>query len=446
MNSNNQHLQNVVHGSPGRALTFATMGFFSGFAGVAVFGPLVPRFTHLMHLSPVAAGLLAAIASLTGSILRIPFGAWVDRSGGKKPFLILLILGLVGLAGLIVLLKFDYPHHLAGTYPLLLVLGMLVGSGIATFSVGIGQVSYWFPKARQGGPLGTFAGIGNLGSGLFSLLLPLAVVAFGMIAAFELWFLFLLCVTITYAIFMKDAPSFQLQHKGQTVTPEILKNYGQDIVPHGSALQSLLDAAHIAPTWALVVLYFTSFGGFLALTAWLPTFWHGQYHTALVTGGALTLVFSVLASLVRVPGGSLADRTSIRYALSVNVLTILLGTLIVIFSATFSVALLGTILIALGMGLQNAVVFKLVPHYVPEAVGGAAGWVGGLGAFGGFVIPPIMGALSGLSTGVHEYGAGFWVFAVLAVIDWVVIGWLKHYDRTMRATSGTAVLQSSPMH
>ena len=61
--------------------------------------------------------------------------------------------------------------------------------------------------------------------------------------------------------------------------------------------------------------------------------------------------------------------------------------------ATRSVGLgcAGEMILALGMGFANAAVFKLVPKYSPKAVGGAAGIIGGLGAFGGFAIPPIMG-------------------------------------------------------
>lgn len=39
---------------------------------------------------------------------------------------------------------------------------------------------------------------------------------------------------------------------------------------------------------------------------------------------------------------------------------------------------------AVGMGLQNAAKFKLVPHYVPKAVGGAAGWARGTGSLRDF--------------------------------------------------------------
>ncbi len=41
-----------------------------------------------MHLAPVAIGFLVAMPALSGSLLRIPFAALVDTTGGRKPFLI----------------------------------------------------------------------------------------------------------------------------------------------------------------------------------------------------------------------------------------------------------------------------------------------------------------------------------------------------------------------
>ena len=146
-------------GSPGKALFGATVGFFIGFGAVSLFGPTAHSFIEVMKLTPGQVGILVAIPMLTGSLLRIPFGAWVDNNGGKLPFLILLLLSVVGIAGLYWLLITRYPDHLGqAQYPWLLLFGALGGCGIASFSVGIGQVSYWFPKNRQGWALGTYAG------------------------------------------------------------------------------------------------------------------------------------------------------------------------------------------------------------------------------------------------------------------------------------------------
>ena len=68
------------------------------------------------------------------------------------------------------------------------------------------------------------------------------------------------------------------------------------------------------------------------------------------------------------------------------------------------------------MGSQNAVVFKILPRSVPDAVGAAAGWVGGLGALGGFLIPLAM-SVAGSSTGSTQTAAhGFFVIAGLGAL------------------------------
>jgi NNP family nitrate/nitrite transporter-like MFS transporter len=79
---------------------------------------------------------------------------------------------------------------------------------------------------------------------------------------------------------------------------------------------------------------------------------------------------------------------------------------------------------AIGMGVANAAVFKLVAQEIPEAVGGAAGWVGGLGAFGGFAIPPLMGTIVQVQ-GTEGYANGFVVFIFLAATSLLLVGVLK---------------------
>ncbi|WP_304605687.1 MFS transporter [Actinotalea lenta] len=422
-------LRAQVRGSRAQALWLATLGFFGGFAGVSIFGPLVPKFTDLIGLSPFAAGMLAAIPSLTGSLLRIPFGAAVDRMGGKKPFLTLLVAANLGVVGLLVLLGTSYPDGMAGSYPLLLVLGALIGCGIATFSVGIGQVSYWYPRSQQGGALGTYAGLGNTSPGLSSMLLPLAVGGIGMLGAYSVWFAILLALTLAYLLLIKDAPVFQLRARGVEVPQATLAELGGgETAPGMGAWEGLKHAARIPATWVLTFFYFLSFGGFLAFTSWLPTFWHAMYGSELRTAGLLTASFSLLSALIRVPGGILSDRVSIRFALAGNFVLMLLGTVVLAFSGSFVLSLIATMAVGAGMGLQNAIVFKLLPRYIPDAVGGASGWIGGLGALGGFVIPPVMGIVTGAVGGAVGYARGFLPFAVLVAVALPVVALLHRWD------------------
>lgn len=416
-----------IKGSPEQCLFSATLGFFIGFAAVALFGPTAHKFKEVMELSPVMMGLLVAIPSLSGSLLRIPFGAWVDTSGGRKPFIVLLGLSFVGMASLLALIYFLYPAKLTpGYYPLLLLLGALCGCGIATFSVGIGQVSYWFPQKQQGTALGRYAGIGNMAPGLFSILLPISLAGWGLAGSYLAWLVFLGAGIVIYLATGRNACYFQLLE--ENVPPaearENARKTGQEIFPSGGAMQGLATAARNWKTWVLVAIYFTTFGGFIALTAWCPTYWISLYGQKAAAAGALTAIFSLVASIIRVGGGSVSDRLGGEKTAVGALVTMLLGSIVMTISRTFSLSIVGEIIMGAGIGVANAAIFKLVPQEVKEAVGGAAGWVGGIGAFGGFAIPPLLGLFVRVY-GKTGYSFGFSIFIGLTIIS-LLLAYLLH--------------------
>mgnify|MGYP005846826683 CR=1 FL=1 len=407
-----------IKGSPNEGLFGATLGFFIGFAAVSLFGPTARQFKDVMGLSPVLVGLLVAMPSLSGSLLRIPFSAWVDATGGRKPFLVLLALSILGMLGLFLVIALLYPDRLsASLYPLVLLLGLLCGCGIATFSVGISQVSYWFPQARQGWALGTYAGIGNIAPGLFSFLLPIVLSSWGLAGSYLAWLIFLVVGAGLYYIIGRNAWFFQLRDQGVPVggAKQMAREHGQELFPAGNLLDSLKISAWAWKNWVLVILYFTTFGGFIALTAWLPTYWTSFFAVSVVAAGALTALYSILTSVSRVFGGSVSDWIGGENTAILALATLLVGAVLMTVSHSHPLSVIGESVMALGMGVNNAAVFKLVPQEVPKAVGGAAGWVGGLGAFGGFVIPPVMGVFV-REQGDIGYAWGFVIFIALAIL------------------------------
>jgi NNP family nitrate/nitrite transporter-like MFS transporter len=80
-------------------------------------------------------------------------------------------------------------------------------------------------------------------------------------------------------------------------------------------------------------------------------------------------------------------------------------------------------------------------------VGGAAGWVGGLGAFGGFVIPPAM-AFAVRDLGRQGYPIGFVVFVFLALFS-LTMAWILKYTEEVAVappprTAAPAMAQQAP--
>lgn len=421
-----------VQGTPRRGLIGATAGFFVGFAAVALFGSTAAAFRDAMSLSPLQVGVLIAMPSLSGALLRIPFSAWVDTSGGRKPFLTLLALSACGMAGLLAVLALFYPSRMSvGMYPAILLLALLSGCGIATFSVGAGQVAYWHPRSEQGVALALFAGVGNLAPGIFSMLIPIVLPSLGLTWSYASW-LALLLVGLTYYHFAGvNSWYFQLREKGagDEEARGIARSMGQELFPSGDLKQSLRSSARRWKTWTLVLMYFTTFGGFIALTAWFPTYWTQYFGLTPVYAGLLTALFSLLTSSIRIAGGVLSDRLREggENTAILGLLIMMAGSLVMVNANQYELAIPGCVLLGSGMGISNAAVFKLVPQAIPDAIGGAVGWVGGLGALGGFVIPPAMGfAVSDL--GNRGYAVGFIVFIYLCLASMTAAWVLKYID------------------
>ena len=408
-----------LKGNPNRGLIGATLGFFIGFAAVSLYGPTSAVFKEaFVNLNPVLLALLIAAPNLSGSLLRIPFSAWVDTTGGRKPLIVLLLLSIIGMGGLYIVLAF-FSDNLNQYYYLLFALGLLSGCGIATFSVGVSQASYWFPKSKQGVALGIYGGVGNLAPGIFALLIPnLALPLLGLPGSYLAWLIFLIVGTVIYIKIGQNAWYFQLVDKGinKDEAKEIAsKEYGQELFPKGKASETLLISAKSWKTWALVFIYFTTFGGFLALTGWFPNYWMTYFGLNMKIAGLLTALYSILTSLTRIYGGKVADKNGGEITTIVSLGIALIGAICMTFASTMTLAIIGIILLAIGMGVANAAVFKIVPNAVPEAMGGASGWIGGLGALGGFLIPPVMASFLNRS-GFAGYSQGFSVFIVLIIV------------------------------
>jgi NNP family nitrate/nitrite transporter-like MFS transporter len=145
-------------------------------------------------------------------------------------------------------------------------------------------------------------------------------------------------------------------------------------------------------------------------------------------------VYSLTASGIRVFGGALTDKFGGERTAILSLAVTLSGALLLTLSHIYALSITGMVLLAIGMGVSNAAVFKLMPQYVPQAVGGAAGWIGGLGAFGGFAIPPVLGEFV-RSQGISGYAMGFVSFIILAALSLgLAYGLKRSHAHQTRAT------------
>jgi NNP family nitrate/nitrite transporter-like MFS transporter len=386
--------------TPGRStprwmvLTLSTVAFTLMFNVWLMLGVLAPKIKETMGLSPSQVEWLIATAILSGSLLRLNFGIWADRYGGRNVMIALMLLTTVP----------TYLFSRASSYPEMLACALFFGLAGNSFTIGIAWNSVWFPPEQKGLALGTF-GAGNVGAsgtkllvGLFPAILT-AVPAAGLlgglipggwrfIPAFYT-ILLLLMVVVTLAL----APS-------------------SDPTPgRGRPLSEMLSPLCHLRVWRFSLYYVVVFGAYVALSGWLPTFYQETFHIPLRTAALLTATFIFPASLLRPLGGWLSDRYGPRvvtYAVFV-VMALALVALSVPYRTYWGVSyrlgpgLFATLMfvVGCGMGIGKASVYKYVPDYFPEDVGAVGGLVGMLGALGGFFLPPVFGTL-GRATGVPQ--------------------------------------------
>lgn len=418
-----------VTGSPTRGLTMATFAFFAGLTTIVFYGVAGPTFRDSLGISGALLGLLLSSPHISKVLLRVPFGAWVDEIGGRKPFLILFALTLAGIGGLVGTLFLFYPDDFGShLYVPLLVFGILAGSGGATFSVGIAQTSYWFPEEKQGFAMGAFAGAGNIGPGVMNYLIPVLIGVGGLTLAYTGWLAIVTVIAGLYAVFGVNPYYFQLVQKDieKEEAKELAREIGQEVFPSGGTKESLKESSLNRWTWVLVFLYTVSYGGgFTALSTWYPTYWNLFHELSLTMAGLLAGLFVVYGSLVRIPGGSLSDRFGGENVATVSFGVMVVGSAVVTVSGTIVPALVGTMILGTGMGVANAAIFELVPKYVPDAVGGASGWIGGIGGAGTLIVLPFLGIFVDVF-GEVGYAWGFSMFVALSAICTAIVFALKY--------------------
>jgi MFS transporter, NNP family, nitrate/nitrite transporter len=326
----------------------------------AVFGSLsamMPILSRQLHLSPIQKSVAVAVPVLLGSLGRIPLGLLTDRLGGRWVFTVVMALSIVPafLMGGV----HDYAHVLA--------YGFLIGVGLASFSVGVGFVSGWYPAERQGFALGVY-GAGNIGQSLAAFGAPVIAAVWGFRWGFWTFGALLALWLLIFAVSARNAPRRSAPKK----------------------LIDMLKPLEDRRSWVLSLYYFLTFGGFVAMAIYLPIFLTEMFHLTPQDAGLRTAGFVVLATAMRPIGGVLADRVGGRSILKwvfpiAGVMAVFMACPLMV---TFTVGALG---VAASIGLGNGAVFKLVPQYFPRSVGSVTGLVGAAGGLGGFFPPLVLG-------------------------------------------------------
>jgi NNP family nitrate/nitrite transporter-like MFS transporter len=166
--------------------------------------------------------------------------------------------------------------------------------------------------------------------------------------------------------------------------------------------------------WAFSLIYGVTFGGFIGLTTFLPTYYYDQFGVSKVQAGQLTMLAAFMGAAVRVAGGWISDRWGGVNTLTLVLIAVAVGLTAVGFAgASLSLTTLLLIACFAALGAGNGALFQLVPLRWPTTTAVAGSMIGEIGALGGGLVPNAMG-LSKQYTGTYTWG--FVLFAALAVV------------------------------
>jgi NNP family nitrate/nitrite transporter-like MFS transporter len=273
----------------------------------------------------------------------------------------------------------------------LLAMGVLLGIAGASFGVALSLGSGSFPPQHKGLAMG-LVGAGNVGTALSVLVAPPLAQWLGWQAVYGVAAVAILVPMAVMVLFAQEPP---------------------DVDSHAS-MREHVACLFEKDGWAFSLIYGITFGGFIGLTTFLPSYYPDQFGVSKVQAGQLTMLAAFMGAAVRVMGGWISDRWG-----GVNTLTLVLVVsavslaLIGLSSSSLAITTLLLMVCFAALGAGNGALFQLVPLRWPTTTAVAGSMIGEIGALGGGLVPNAMG-LSKQYLGTYMWG--FMLFAVLALV------------------------------
>jgi MFS transporter, NNP family, nitrate/nitrite transporter len=423
-----KHVIDSLKSGNWRALLACFLYFDTGFTVWVMLGPLAPFIGKSITMTPAEQGFLVAVPVLSAAVLRVTLGNLFQSYDGRRLALMGIALSAIPSCALLLL-----P---APSYTMLLVLGIFLGVGGASFAVALPMAGSNYPPRVQGLVLG-LAAAGNIGAVLDGFMFPGLANAYGWqhataaalpllaLTAAAVWFwasdlspkagrsvpgfagFGVTLAGLLVLVLLVHGGVFGSGKTGLLLLPPLGAGLAIAVLP-----QRYRAVLAQRDTWVMMLVYSITFGGFVGMSSYVSTLLTTLYGMSKVDAGLLMSALAFSGAVVRPVGGWLADRVT-----GVRALLVLLAAISLLdftFAASMpplsgGVALLFALYLCFGLG--NGSTFQLVPHRWQGKTGLMTGIIGCAGGIGGFYLPVIMG-IAKESSG--SYQMGFVTFGVLA--------------------------------
>jgi MFS transporter, NNP family, nitrate/nitrite transporter len=367
-------------------------------------GAMAPFISESFGLNAAQKGFMVSVPILAGALMRFPLGVLAQYIGRKNA-------AMVEMALIVLALGLGYTF--VDTYDNVLAMGVLLGIAGASFGVALSLGSGWYPPRLKGLAMG-IAGAGNSGTVLAVLFAPPLAQRYGWQSVYGLAALTMLLPMLVMWFAAKEPPD----REKQTLREHVACLFEKD-------------------GWAFSLIYVITFGGFIGLASFLPTYFHDQFKVSKIEAGQLTMLATLMGSAVRVVGGAVSDRIGgIRTLTGVLLLVALTLTLCGFAGSSLALTTLLFMACFAALGAGNGALFQLVPLRWPLTTAVAGSMIGEIGALGGGFLPNAMG-LSKQHSGSYLWG--FLAFTALALVMLLMLRVVQiRWTRTWAEKGGRA--------
>src|SRR5689334_2083619 len=350
---------------------------------------------------------LVALPGLIGSLMRFPYTFAVTTFGGRNwTIFSAVVLFIPTLALAYFVTQPDTPFWL------MLLVAATAGLGGGNFASSMANISFFYPDRMKGWALGLNAAGGNIGVSGVQLLTPL-LVGFGVINLYQatpgpggiylqnaglMWLLPLAIAVLGAVFFMNNLTSARSTFKDQLV---------------------IVKRKH---TWVMSYIYIGTFGSFIGYSAAFPLLIKTQFPEVTI---AIAFLGPLVGSLVRPIGGLLADKFGGAILTFWNFIAMAAATIGVLYFVgikDFTGFLVMFLILFATTGIGNGSTYRMIPSIFREEnlrkargsgeagraqalkdasiqSGAALGFIGAIGACGGYLIPSGFGKSIALTGG-----------------------------------------------
>ena len=389
---------------------------------------------------------LVALPGLIGSLIRFPYTFAVTTFGGRNWTIfsaMVLFIPTIALACFVT--RPDTPFWL------MLAVSATAGLGGGNFASSMANISFFYPDRMKGWALGLNAAGGNIGVSSVQLLAPI-LIGVGLINLYQ---------------GTPSAGGVYLQNAGlMWLIPLAIAVFGavffmNNLTTARSTFKDQLAIVGCKHTWIMSLIYIGTFGSFIGYSAAFPLLIKTQFPAVSVS---IAFLGPLVGSLSRPLGGLLADKVGGAIVTFWNFIAMGAATIGVIYfvdAKDFAVFLAMFLVLFITTGIGNGSTYRMIRSIFREEKlrqargageagralalnaagiesGAALGFIGAIGACGGYFIPRGFGASIAMTGGPHLALEIYLVFYAACL----ALTWWFYLRKTFLAPRGANLAQA----